>query len=243
MFKKIKSLFLDAAKKDDCASLGNLISNSIDEKFSRAVSLLAHEYALRRSMEENACVDKEGKPIPWYTYPAIEYIKQLDFSDKKVFEFGSGNSSLYWAGISKYVVSVESDEKWYESMLAKKKDNSKFLYRELGRGYYESILNENDDFDVVVVDGRLRDKCCEFALKKIKKNGLIILDNSERASQYEEYSNAVEFLKNADLIQVDFCGFGPINDYAWATSFFFSRNFDFKSKKHPIQPADIIGQI
>jgi hypothetical protein len=214
-----------------------------DKKFSRAVDILANEYAQKKTMEVGECIDKEGKMIPWYTYPAIEYIKQFDFSGKRIFEFGSGNSTFFWSGIASEVVSVEDNEDWFKSMLALRRKNMKLLYKNVGDGYSESLMEEEGYFDVVIVDGKERDKCCESALKKIKENGLIILDNSERASKSEEYRNAVELLKEAGLIQVDFCGFGPINDYTWATSFFFTRDFDFKSKNHPIQPINIIGQI
>jgi hypothetical protein len=219
------------------------MDNLVDEKFSRDVKILEKEYALKKSMMEEACVDKDGNPIPWYTYPAIEYIKQLDLSDKSIFEFGSGNSSLFWADAAKEVISVEEDEKWYQSRLEAKRNNMKILLKEKDEDYFNSILEENKNFDVIVVDGKVRDKCCEVALKKIKNNGLIILDNTDWANKVDEIGRGIKILKEANLIQVDFCGFGPINDYTWSTSFFFTRNFDFNSKNHPIQPANIIGGI
>lgn len=240
MFKKIKNLFFN--KQFELAKNNSTI-NHVDEKFSRVVKILENEYALKKTIEMDSCLDKMGSPIPWYTYPAIEYIKQLDFSQKRIFEFGSGNSSLYWASVAREVVSVEDNKKWYESRNKLKKNNMELLYRKVGEGYSESILQKDGSFDVIIVDAKVRDKCCEAAIKKLSNGGLIILDNSERSLEYEEYSNSVKILKNANLIQVDFCGLGPINDYAWATSFFFSRDFDFKSINDPIQPANIIGQI
>lgn len=218
--------------------------NSAEDKFLSAVKILGDEYALKKSMIENSCVDKFGNPIPWYTYPAIEYIKQLDFSDKRVFEFGSGNSSLYWASIAKSIVSVEDDKKWFNSILKFKKSNMKMLYKKRGEEYYNSILKEKGTFDVIVVDGNYdREKCCKNALKKLANNGLIILDNTDWASDLKMFADSVKILKEANLIQVDFCGFSPINFYALSTSLFFTRSFDFKSKNHPIQPVDIIGGI
>lgn len=40
---------------------------------------------------------------------------------------------------------------------------------------------ENDFFDIVLVDGRSRPSCIMHAIPKIKKGGLLILDNSERS--------------------------------------------------------------
>ena len=60
------------------------------DKFSKAIEMLQKEFALERSIDEKLCLDKEGNPIPWYTYPAIEYLSQFDYQDKKIFEFGCG---------------------------------------------------------------------------------------------------------------------------------------------------------
>lgn len=213
------------------------------EKYHRAAEILEKEFALKKSMIEEACVDKNGEPIPWYTYPAIEYIKQIDISDKRIFEFGSGNSSLFWASLAKEVVSIEEDGSWYQSRLEQKKMNMRIIFEENNENYASSILKEEGLFDVIIIDGKVRDMCCKAALQKIKENGLIILDNSDWGRKIDEIGSAVKILKRADLIQVDFCGFGPINDYAWCTSFFFKRKFNFRSKNDPLQPANIIGGI
>lgn len=48
---------------------------------------------------------------------------------------------------------------------------------------YFQALSEYDDayFDYILVDGRARPECLVHALDKLKSNGLMILDNSERA--------------------------------------------------------------
>ena len=69
--------------------------------------ILAIQYGQYQTMSRWECVDKEKSKIPWYTYPAIEYLNNIDFTDKIVFEYGSGNSSFYWAGKAKFVYSVE----------------------------------------------------------------------------------------------------------------------------------------
>ena len=52
-------------------------------------------------------------PIPWFTYPAIDYIRQLDLSEKTIFEWGAGFSTLFWSSRAKSVISVETDPLWY----------------------------------------------------------------------------------------------------------------------------------
>lgn len=199
-------------------------------------------YGYHNSIEIHACVDNEFRPIPWYTYPSIEYLKQINFSDKRIFEFGSGNSSLFWAERAKEVISVENDKAWFDSIQNNNKNNLKTLLKTTEKEYYNCILQENGLFDVIIIDGRYRDNCAKNAVKKLTTDGLIILDNSDRVGEFKEYSSALEYLKEADLIQVDFLGFGPLNNYTWATSFFFQRSFNFNSIK-VVQPSKSIGSI
>lgn len=199
------------------------------------------KHGYKKSLQERACVDIDGNPIPWYTYPAWEYLSQLDFSRKRIFEFGCGNSSLWWASRSQEVISIESDENWYNSRLNANLPNLRMLLKQ-EEDYYNSILEQDGLFDVVVIDGFFRDECAKNAVKKLAPDGMIILDNSDRVSEFREYADAARFLKDANLIQIDFLGFGPLNNYTWATSLFLSKNFDFKSKS-PDQPQKGIGGI
>ena len=60
------------------------------EKFKIFIDMWREEFAIERSIDEKICLDKDGNPIPWYTYPAIEYLSQFDYSDKEIFEYGCG---------------------------------------------------------------------------------------------------------------------------------------------------------
>ncbi len=70
----------------------------------------------------------------------------------------------------------------------------------------------NESFDLVVVDGRSRIACMAHALKKIKKGGFLMLDNSERTP----YQSAMK--KLAGLIHKDFFGKGPYCTEEWQTT-------------------------
>ena len=78
----------------------------------RSPYILGFEYGLVKSAFRWSVTDKLNRPIPWYTYAAIDYLDQLDFSEKRVFEYGSGNSTLYWSQRCKAVVAVEHSEEW-----------------------------------------------------------------------------------------------------------------------------------
>jgi hypothetical protein len=51
----------------------------------------------------------DGTPLPWYTYPAIDFLTQRDFSGKNVLEFGGGQSTLWWSARARSVLTIEED--------------------------------------------------------------------------------------------------------------------------------------
>lgn len=213
------------------------------EKFEIFIKMWREEFAIAKTIDEKVCEDRDGNPIPWYTYPAIEYLSQFDYSNKKIFEFGCGNSSKFWAARAQKVVSIEDNLKWFakwqQEMTAL---NQQVLWRDEGEIYENAILEFEEKFDVIIVDGKRREKCCETALLRLSKGGMIILDDSDRINTSEEYKKSVAILKSANLLQVDFYGFCPMNNYTKTTSIFFDRDFNFATIAD-VQPINGIGNL
>lgn len=61
------------------------------------------------SVREDAPVDSKKRPLPWLTYPAIDFLDQIVAPDERVLEIG-GNSSLWWANPGNDVTVIEADE-------------------------------------------------------------------------------------------------------------------------------------
>ena len=168
------------------------------------------------SNKKFSAVDYNGEPIPWITYPAFEFLSQLDWSALDIFEWGSGNSTLFYANRAAGVVSIDDKSKWTELVSGIANVQSVCCGPD---SYAEQILNYGV-FDVIVIDGIRRLSCSKLAYRHLKPGGMIVLDNSDW------YVDALELLSDIrGLIRVDFSGFGPINNYAWTTSIFFSREF------------------
>jgi hypothetical protein len=180
---------------------------------------LERRYGHWRSAWRQESVDADGSPLPWYTYPAIEYLRQLDVSDWAIFEYGSGNSTLYWAGRCRQVTAVEDDPDWHRALLAKIPPNVTYLFETDPERYAGAPARAGHGFDCIVIDGSARPRCAQSAAEFLKPGGLIILDNADW------FPNAAAALRGAGLIEVDFHGFGPINGYSWTTSLFLSRDF------------------
>lgn len=202
---------------------------------------LAFEYGQFRTISKWDCIDKACNEIPWYTYPAIEYLNNINFSDKVVFEYGSGNSSIYWGRRAKEVISVEDDKGWYDKVKINLGGNQKLLLKKKNSEYENAILNFGKKFDVIVIDGIRRVECARVISKVLNFDApdgcMVILDNSDW------YKGTSKYIRDElDLIEIDFHGFGPINSYTWTTSLFLSRNFNFQAIDS-IQPNFSISAI
>jgi hypothetical protein len=185
---------------------------------ARVCHILTIDYGYLKTVARNECVDADGHPIPWYTYPALEYIRQLDFRHRAVFEYGSGNSTLFWSAIAGQVVSVEHDREWFERMRAVTPANCQMLFASDADGYINAV-RPTGPFDVIIIDGQSRLACAPVSVEALRPGGLIILDNSDW------FPRTSEVLRARNLIEVDMAGFGPINDYTSTTSFYFHRQF------------------
>jgi len=166
------------------------------------------------SMRTQKAVDAEGAPIPWYTYPLIEYLRQYDFSQVRVFEYGSGHSTLFWASRCTEVVSVEHNRQWYEYMLGRLPANVTLLLREHSDEYALAIKEVGGEFQIVVIDGEWRLNCAKRSIDSLAPGGMFLLDNSDW------FVDTNRYLRSCGFFQIDFNGPGPINRYAWTSSLF-----------------------
>ncbi|WP_168130382.1 class I SAM-dependent methyltransferase [Synechococcus sp. PCC 7502] len=190
--------------------------------------------------------DINNQELPWFTYPAIEYIDQIDLRDKSVFEWGAGNSSIFFAKRSHKVISIESNPEWHKVISEKKLNNQEVFLKNEG-DFVESIEEFNQEFDIIIIDSLRRYECASKAITYLKEGGIIILDNSDW------HPSTCKLLREfPKFIQVDFHGFGPINPYSWTTSFFIDREAIIKpldniqphySKAAIIQTSDHDGLI
>jgi len=196
--------------------------------------VLSKAYGQFMSMQRWEAIDGDGNPVPWFTYPAIEYLNQLDFSHCRVFEYGSGNSTRFWAGRCKSLVSVEDNPQWYEKIGPLLPDNVDYRLCPAREDYVHCIKEYDQGFDVIVIDGNYRNACAHAITDELCDAGIVILDNSE------SHEKTAALLRSYDLIQVDMSGFGPLNDYTWITSIFFSRNAQL-TPRFERQPVRGIG--
>ena len=183
--------------------------------------------------------------IPWINFLAIDYLNEVLLGAPKVFEYGMGGSTIFFAKKNLEVISVEHNKSYYEEVnklirqkykkqsiqlfLSEPKTDSietKYVsnrseYYGLSFKDYVHTINQFPDqyFDLVLVDGRCRIECCKIASTKIKKNGVLILDNSD----YMHYQSGIKdldfhFLKNWK--KKDILSPGPFSQViGWQTTY------------------------
>lgn len=175
-----------------------------------------------RSYYEKSSVDAEGSPLPWITYPAIDFLKKRITKEMSVFEYGTGGSTLWWASMAKNVVGVEHNIQWYERVSNNLPANVELLYVELKYNgeYCKTASTRNKKFDIIVVDGRDRVNCITNSILALKSGGVIILDNSER----NEYEEGIAHLLTNSFKRIEFIGMCPIVNYKSETSIFYREN-------------------
>jgi protein-L-isoaspartate O-methyltransferase len=150
---------------------------------------------------------------------------------------------MFWANRAQKVVSIEDKTEYFERWQKEfQKENLFIRWRDEGEGYFNAIFEDDEKYDVIIVDGKKRADCAKCAVKQLQSGGMIILDDSDRINTSQEYVDAVNHLKGADLLQVDFYGFCPMNNYTKTTSIFFSRNFNFESL-YTVQPINGLGNL
>ncbi|MGH8145549.1 MAG: hypothetical protein ACREPY_04375 [Rhodanobacteraceae bacterium] len=178
--------------------------------------------------------DASGNWVPLFTYPCIEYLRQFDLRGKRVFEWGSGASTLYWMQRAEAVTSIENNRQWFDAMLQMKNEKVKLVLEETERFPFR-IRDETEKFDVIVIDSYgYRYDCAVEALAKLAPGGMVILDNSD----WHPMSSGV--LKKSGLIQVDFSGFKVTECHTSTTSVFLHRDFDLPTLEAR-QPTYCIG--
>lgn len=176
-------------------------------------------------------LDVNCNPIPWFTYPAIDFIESILEPNWSIFEWGSGNSTKWWAKKCASVLAIESNPAWHEEVGKSLPTNAKTILAQEEGAYTTAISNTSDaNFDVIVVDGDHRNKCVEASMGAIKDDSIVIFDNSDR----QAYKPGLQMLMDAGFYHIDFWGLIPSYAYRNCTSVFF-RNPELL-KRAPTPP-------
>lgn len=175
--------------------------------------------------------------VPWWTYTSIDSVEPFLAArdgQARVFEYGSGASTVWLAKRAAQVISVEHDEAFWQSMqfvfaehtnvdvllvppipargAAGEVRSERAGYEHCDFSAYVSAIERSEGmFDLVIVDGRARNACLAAAVPRLAPGGMIVFDNSNR----RRYRQAI----NSSGLDVAVCrGFAPALPYPSETT-------------------------
>lgn len=189
------------------------------------------------SLAVGRSVTAVGAALPWYTYPAIEFLEDKIAPDFKVFEWGAGQSTMWWAHKTSRVVSVESDEAWFNALASLTLANVRLSLQTDEAAYVGALAAAGEDFDVVIVDGAFRNKCAAEAASVVAGSSLIVFDNTDM----RELEDGVLALQTVGWHRLDFFGLIPQHVYKNCTSVFFKDMSWIDRSQLPSRKTSCLG--
>ena len=168
--------------------------------------------------------------LPSMSIRAISVMDLYLIPSMEVFEWGSGGSTRFFRDRAHTVYTIEHDQVWFEKIktaieywgldlegecawlsLIEPIDEPNPEYATAKEGFagwsfekYAKAIDEYPDehFDLISVDGRSRSACMRHAYPKLKKGGLLVLDDANRP----QYREARDELDKLDVPYADYPG-------------------------------------
>jgi hypothetical protein len=178
----------------------------------REVDQWQHLPAWFRSRRPNYLLDNA---IPWITYDAAAYLRAHLQPGIRVFEYGSGASTLFWARYAIQCVSIEHDAEWYALVKTRLQHTDALDYRlvlpdpsppdqaaSLDRADPRNYLTDWIGFE----QATFRNYAQQIdVFPEVKVAGMLILDNADVPLYLEQTQHLL-----ADFKRLSFAGIAPI---------------------------------
>jgi precorrin-6B methylase 2 len=182
---------------------------TIPQKIGRVVAdLCLHPQYVPRCLAHNVMGRKTPADLelPWFSYAAVDFLDDFLEPHMTVCEYGSGGSTLFFARRVSRVFSIEDNPQWFNLVSERLERKSignvtlklcPFDFKNPAgfekSEYLHAIPEER--FDVVVVDGseewtRIRPICFQKAETRVKKGGIIVVDDSWRYPELRQHNEA-----------------------------------------------------
>lgn len=144
---------------------------------------------------------RKNPGVPWMAPGAIKFLDAEIKPEHKMFEWGSGGSTAWFANRCKEIVSIENNQGWFQKVQGMFKEqklsnidyrfietdeslDQKEAIRTKALPEYVKVISEfsQESFDIIIIDGSFRHICINHAPTFLKSGGLLVLDNSNWCS-------------------------------------------------------------
>lgn len=156
-----------------------------------------------------------------------KFVEKHLVEDDVLFEWGSGNSTLYFSGLVKKVISVEDELRYYKTLkstIESFKANNIELHFLPGisvkdpkaerhiqfEKYINFPVNNKVEFSKAIIDGRARKYCASAIAEHIKEDTLVFVHDWNRNSveDYEDEDYHNHILKHYEIFDLEKRGLG-----------------------------------
>lgn len=196
---KVKGLYASSAR-----GAGTLLTKAhvlSDQPPARDQRTKHWVYSLTRAYDSLAIAELD---VPWWTYRAIDVVESWLSAHPhpiRVYEYGSGASTLWLAKRADEIYSVEHHQEFGEfigksfaehpnvhfrivppvpadhpAIGSRKEGNAGLDFSD----YVRSIDDVTGQFSLIVIDGRAREACLRQAASRLEPGGIIVFDNTRR---------------------------------------------------------------
>ncbi|HEX2903891.1 MAG TPA: hypothetical protein VHO01_10600 [Jatrophihabitans sp.] len=201
---KVKGLYASGARGVGTAlTKAHLLSEQPPARDQRTKHWV---YSLTRAYDSLAIAELD---VPWWTYRAIDVVESWLAAHPhpiRVYEYGSGASTLWLAKRADEIYSVEHHREFGEFIGGSFAGHDNIHFRvvppvssanpEIGSrkegnagldfsAYVRSIDDVPGQFSLIVIDGRAREACLGQAASRLETGGIIVFDNTRR-KRYRE---------------------------------------------------------
>ena len=125
--------------------------------------------------------------VPWWNRKAALAVDRFltETEAPRIFEFGSGASTVWLARRGAEVISAEPLSDWAEALKPRLAEftNTRLMVQPMKKGggpFASSIIAAGGAFDLIVIDGRERVTCLKMAVRQLAPGGMILFDDSFR---------------------------------------------------------------
>ena len=171
------------------------------------INTRAHAYAM----------DREGREVPWLTYPAIMFLSERVRDGWRLLEFGAGSGTVWWSKRVHHVTAIEHDRGWADEVEKKCVATVRLADPSSSIAYLEH--SQPRSYDIVVIDGLFRNECAFAAPDLLVGGGVIVLYDAQRPA----YQPALDFLRSSGFSCLKFHGPQPVNKHPGCTAIFYKQ--------------------
>jgi|LakMenE01Jun11ns_1017448.scaffolds.fasta_scaffold9647611_2 hypothetical protein len=166
----------------------------------------------------------QSKPV--LSLPFLDWFESYDFSEFNFIEFGSGNSTNYFAEKVKNVISFENDLYYFNSIKPNLLDNVDYRFIESDELITKDLNIVIDEKTIVFVDCAANRFLTTKNIFKLGLPNIFILDNSER------YKNTCKYIYSKGYAEIPFWGIRLEEPEEACTSVFIKNTFNMIEKNY-----------